>query len=254
MVAYSLSAQGQDDERNETTRQANETREALEVTVEKWIAVEKLIGDEARKWKAEQAKMSELLKVHAETIKLLDEELGTAGGAAKLADEKISQLKQALLDSEKERAVVRTVLKGLTPKVLQLVKRFPEPLRDKLLEDLAQLEDAETSTRDRLQVVIRVLEGGMQFNKGFSRASQQISVGGERRQVDVLYFGLGRAFYLVGDLAGVGVPAPKGKEGWVWQTLPDSHAAIKETFAVFEKKVQPKLIKLPMQISPTETK
>ena len=215
--------------------------------IRQWVATEKLLGDEAAEWKVEKARVSELLGLYEKELTLLTEELEKSGSVATTVDETKSELEKKIAASKAKRVQLKSFLIGLNPRVLSLVKKFPAPLQTQLVGAVAVLQDVndETAIREMLQATVNVIEAGGNFNRGIYQNKQTISVAGEVINVDVIYLGLGRAFFSVGKKAGVGVPS---KDGWKWQRKDEMSDEVVKAVQVFNKSTQPQLVELPVKV------
>ncbi len=224
----------------------NENDVAKEL-IRQWIDTEKLLSDEQETWKREKAHISELLGLYEQELKLLNEELAVVP-SVELDDEKKQKLeKQIQLDDEK-RKQLRTFLIRQKPRILALVKKFPEPLQEQISETVEVLNssDADGSARDLLMPMLSVVEAGNSFNAGVYRTSQKIEVDSDEWQAEVMYLGLGRAYFWVGEKAGIGSPT---STGWQWKRDDAKLEEIKKGMSVFDKTTQPQLIKLPLKVN-----
>lgn len=217
--------------------------------IRQWIHTEKQLSDEQETWKQEKAHISELLVLYEKELKLLKEELA-AVQSVELDDEKKQKLeKQIELDDEK-RKQLRTFLLRQKPRIIALIKKFPLPLQDQISEtvDVLNSPEIDSSARDLLMPMLSVVEAGNSFNAGVFRTSQKVVIGEDEWQAEVMYLGLGRAYFWVGQKAGVGSPSAKGA-GWQWTRDDAQLKEIKKAMAVFDKTTQPELIKLPLKVN-----
>lgn len=212
-----------------------------------WVATERLLGQEAADWKLEKARMSELLELYSKELTLLNEELEESGAVATTVNEKKIELEKKVADSKAKRLKLKSFLGRLSPRVINLVKKFPVPLQEQLVGDVAVLNDVndETSVRELLQAVVNVIEAGGNFNRGIYQNKQTVNVAGEEINADVIYLGLGRAFFYVGKKAGIGVPTAAG---WEWERKDEIIDEVVKAVEVFKKTNQPQLVELPLKL------
>ncbi len=218
--------------------------------IREWVHVEKLLAKEKSDWKREQAESRALLKLYANELAILDQHLA-AVPSVEMDDDKKEKLETQIKSEDKKRRQLFAFLVKQKPRVIALAKRFPEPLREQIADtlDLLRSEDKELSARLLLEPMMSVIEAGNSFNSGVYRSSQKIRIGSEEWQAQVIYLGLGRAFFWVGDVAGIGEPGSGTDGGWEWRRDDSQLEDIKKAMSVFDKTTQPQLIKLPLQIN-----
>jgi hypothetical protein len=96
--------------------------------------------------------------------------------------------------------------------------------------------------------MLSVIEAGNSFNSGVFRTSQKVVIGTDEWQAEVMYLGLSRAYFWVGQKAGVGHPSLTG-DGWQWKREDTQYKEIRKAMSVFDKTTQPELIKLPLKVN-----
>jgi Skp family chaperone for outer membrane proteins len=217
--------------------------------IRQWIQTEKQLSNEQETWKQEKAHISELLVLYEKELKLLNQELA-AVQSVELDDEKKQQLEEQILQEDEKRKQLRTFLLRHKPRMIALMKKFPQPLQDQISETVDDLNSPgiDSSARDLLMPMLSVVEAGNSFNAGVFRASQKVVIGVDEWQAEVMYLGLSRAYFWVGNKAGIGTPSPKGG-GWQWKRDDTQLKEIKKAMSVFDKATQPELIKLSLKVN-----
>ncbi len=215
--------------------------------IRQWIHTEKQLSDEQQTWKQEKAHISELLVLYEKELKLLNEELATVQ-SVELDDEKKQKLEKQIQQDDEKRKQLRAFLLRQKPRMIALIKKFPQPLQDQISEtvDVLNSPEIDSSARDLLMPMLSVVEAGNSFNAGVFRTSQKVVIGADEWQAEVMYLGLGRAYFWVGQKAGVGSPTATG---WQWKRDDAQLKEIKKAMSVFDKTTQPELIKLPLKVN-----
>lgn len=215
--------------------------------IRQWIQTEKQLSEEKETWNQEKAHISDLLDLYGKELILLNEELD-AVPSVELDDEKKEKLEAQIKMDDQKRLELRDFLVRQKPRVLALVKKFPEPLQEQISEtvDVLKSPDVDSSARELLMPMISIIDSGNSFNAGVFRASQKVIIGNDEWQAEVMYLGLARAYFWVGGKAGVGSPTA---EGWKWKRDDAQLEEIKKAMAVFDKQTQPQLIKLPLKVN-----
>jgi len=217
--------------------------------IRQWVAVEQLIGKESEEWKREKAHISELLELYRKELKLLQKELEVAGGSTEELDKKREKLRAEVADAGRQRRQLAAFILKLRPRILRLVQRFPASLQKQLAEDVLALRgaDAETSVRALLKSTLAIFERAEGFQRSISYLRETIQIDGKTWNAEVLYLGLGRAYFYVGEMAGIGTPAASG---WKWQRRDEILDDVKKALDVFQKKSPPSLVELPVNVNP----
>ncbi|MGJ8673633.1 DUF3450 family protein [Rubritalea sp.] len=213
--------------------------------VGEWVQLEKLISGEQNEWEREEAAMSDLIELYQTEIELIDEELEAAGDSTLELDDKAEALKQQTADYQKQREVLELQCLKQAMQLVSLSKSFPQPLRDQLKREISILEDSESTLRERSIALLDALKAAGQFNRTITYSDLEQQVGGTTRQLRVLYLGLGQAFYVSGDMAGIGKPVDGS---WLWQEVEGSKSSISKAIAIYQKTARPELISLPVEL------
>ncbi len=216
----------------------------LRETISKIVDVEAMESQERMDWKAGKDELASLLELHARELKLLDEELAKAGNSAPGHEQATAEMKGRIDELKQVRSLVAEAVARNIPRVAGLAKRFPAPLLKEAEAELAQVAGWKPSDepRDALRAILDVLAKAGQFNRRLTRSSEII----EGRQVEVLYLGLGCAYYMdPKDKAGIGRPA---EGAWEWVSKPEIRSELAAAFEILDKKRQPAMVTLPIEI------
>jgi len=218
--------------------------------IRQWVKTERIISDEKTSWQAEKKQMQDLLDLYQKELKLLNEELSKAGGAAGMVDHQKETWDKELKEYRDAQNLLRETMARLLPRMRRLFVFLPEPLLDRVTADVDVLKapDALEKPRDVLKAMLSVLAESGRFNRTVTVVEEtHMLPDGKKMTVEVVYFGLARAYYASksGSTACVGVP---GKNGWVWEARPELADDIRKAISVYHKDSQPQLIKLPISL------
>jgi hypothetical protein len=207
------------------------------------MEAEDMISRERADWEAEKASMAELLALHRRELVLLDDELAKAGMSAAGHEERMTGARAELGRLRAVREKVAGTVAATVPRMRRLAKMFPAPLRAEARADLAALDawHPGDEPRDGLRALLGAVSKAEAFHRRITRA-REVRDG---REVEVIYLGLARAYYLGGGTAGTGVPGP---DGWVWSGVPELEKPLERVLAVLEKKRPPEVVRLPVRI------
>lgn len=219
--------------------------------VSEWVGVEKLISEERTNWDAEKDIVADMIALLKQEKESLQERIELAKAATSEADEK-----RMSLVSEREEYIeamdfLGGKISGLESKITSLYAKFPPPLQEEVSVSFNRIpesgENSRLSVSQRLQTIVVVLSQADKFNGGVQVISKIQDLQSGPAEVDILYFGLGGAFFQdkSGKYAGVGYP---GESEWVWEETPDAAAQIADLFAVYQGTKQAEFIGLPVTI------
>lgn len=216
----------------------------LRETISKIVDVQTTESEERSEWKSRKAEFAALLELHARELKLLDEELAKAGNSASGHEEATAEMKSDIESLKKTRSLTSEAVARNIPRITEIAKRFPSPLRKEAETEIANLESWKPSDepRDALRSILDVLAKAEQFNRRLTRTTEIL----EGREVEVLYLGLGQAFYMdLKDKAGIGQP---GSTQWEWKSKPEIRAELTKALEALDKKRPPTMVTLPLEI------
>lgn len=222
--------------------------------VEQWMNVRATIAEERRAWadqRGQWLREQSLLQQESETLaRRIDADSGQATSVER-------ERAAILARKEAMEGVLERVEDSLDRAETELTawrRRIPEGLRRPLAGGFRALPDtpeeaAKRSVTQRAQAVIAVSTQIENLLHGFHATRETLEVAnGTRRQVEVLYVGLARAFAVSpgNDWAAVGVPT---EEGWLWRPQVERAADIRAALDVFQRRQTAQLVSLPMQVA-----
>lgn len=226
--------------------------ETVRTKVQEWVKTRQLISDEKAEWKAEKQAMqdtldllnSELTQLTSELEAITKDSSDSDGEIEELVDQK-DQLRAAADLLEKEIA-------SLEQSVLKLTERFPPPLQATILQLKNRIPTTERGAAkrtlgERMLNIVGILNTAEKFDNTVTFDGETRTIGGESVQVNVLYIGLGAAYYVdkSGSRAGI---ATIGADGWSWKEANDSADTIANLFAVYERTADAAFVSLPAEI------
>ena len=241
-LAHSLPAQTPD-----AAAQLNETRAMLE----EWVRTETQISQESSQWEVEKRILQDIAAVANRELEFL--QLGIAKiQATQTAGE---QEKDVLLQRRQELDTLVQRLERYLPlleqQLLDRIQWFPQPLLDTISvhsEKLTAAQERPASFVSRAQNIAVILREADSFNAKVTLDKPILQLEGTQSKVyNVLYFGLGAAYFVdeTGSIAGYGSP---GRGGWIWNREDKTAPLVREAIQIFENQVPAKFIHLPAQI------
>ena len=163
-------------------------------------------------------------------------------------------LAETRVESEKARttgAMLRDTATQLEGQLRPLVKRMPDPVRERTKPLTQRLpensSDTKIGTTERLQAVLGLLNELSKANGEIVLSTEIHTLpDGQRVEVKAVYVGLAQAYFVSakGD-AGIGSP---GNEGWDWKPDGSLAVGITDAIQIMQNKGKPRFIPLPVNI------
>lgn len=221
--------------------------------VEKWVQTRQLIAKKKADWRVGQENIKQSIGLLKKEIALLDKEIAQTNDIDTEADLEKQRVNLSLEDLKKSNKVVSDALWNMERKVLGLISRFPEPLKDRTtavrtriplkIEDLRN-----NSAAERMQNIVAILNEADRFNTAITMAIElRKDAEGNERQVQVIYLGLGQAYFVDQNntIAGRGVP---GSEGWMWSFNNGLATKIRKIIGIYENGLPAEFVSIPVEI------
>lgn len=231
-----------------------ETPQEARSSVDRWIAVERTLSEEAIAWKEKESLLNDLIDVATADVDRLKMDLQET--RSKIGE--VEAKRRSLLDQQETTRALRQNIEGALPSLEQRLARFvnstPKPLREKLqaLASRLPLNDQKpmTGIAERMQTVVSMIGEIHQFNSRVTVSEELRDLpNGESELVQTLFFGLGAAYYLAsqGRDAGIGY-AEEGR--WIWQSDVKLTKTIEKAIAIAEgASTLPEITSLPVRMS-----
>ena len=229
------------------TSEASEKADATREYIKQWVETERIISEESINWKSDQEHMQTLLNVYQKELSLLNEELEKAGSSSENVDQKREELTNEVKAYQVAQSELAQSLVDMVPRLKRVIECFPPVLSEKVAENVAILDGAETP-RQRLQSLTSILSEAERFNRNITVIEEVRKLAsGKEQLVNVMYLGLCRAYYATasGSSSGVGTPS---LAGWQWQEDESIATPLNRAIATYRNEKTAELVKLPIQI------
>ena len=221
--------------------------------IEKWVETRQLIAKRDADWRVERESISQSIGLLQREIDLLKEEIIKSEKVDSAADAEKKRISITLEELKKANQVVEAVLWGMERQTLSLIASFPEPLRDRTSNVRLRIPQEKDELRgrsaaERMQNIVAVLNEADRFNSAITLSIEvRKDPDGKDRQVQVLYLGLGQAYFADqrGTFAGNGVP---DSEGWKWTNNPSLGQAIRKVINIYENATGAEFVPVPVTI------
>lgn len=215
----------------------------------RWVETRRLVAEEESQWRQQEAFLRQSLELLREERDLLEERLAALRGAA------AGQIdRRGALEAENEAlkaaaANFQTALAVIEEETAAFSRFFPAPLAGRVQSQIRRLEEEGVTvpTARRLQAVLGILGEANRFNQTVTLARETVPrPDGREVEVNVLYLGLGQAWFVndTGDFAGRGHPA---ENGWEWTPDPGLPGVVRQAIAIYENRRPAQTVILPFQ-------
>jgi hypothetical protein len=224
----------------------------LDGLVGQWMALRTTLAEEKREWEERRRQWEDeisLLEKEAEALRREREDGDSFASSFETKRAEALARKERL---EVELRKLRAVLDRAEADLRQWSGRIPEGLRPPLASGFAALPATQKQADPlplvrRAQAVAALYAQIETLQNQFHAVRETLDAEGTRRQVDVLYLGLARAFAVSpgNDWAAVGVPSD---EGWAWMSAPEEAATVRLAIDMVNRQAGAQLVALPLQI------
>lgn len=221
--------------------------------IEKWVQTRQLIAKKKADWRVERENIKQSIGLLKKEIDLLGKEIENTKEIDSEADAEKQRINLNLEDLKTSNKVVDDALWAMERQALTLMSRFPESLKDRTTSVRTRIplkkEDLRNySAAERMQNVVAMLNEADRFNSAIT-LSVEIRKGldGKERQVQVIYLGLGQAYFVDQNdsIAGTGLP---DSEGWAWSFNNDLASKIREVIDIYENQKPAEFVSVPVNI------
>ncbi len=224
----------------------------LQTRLEQWVKTRQLISEESAAWTAEKATLAGLNEVRLRESGQLDEFIAAAGDRVTEIDGKRAALSKEESDLKTWRREMEKQVAALESRIRPLLPRFPAPLKGKVEEAIIRLEspDPDQPLQNRTRDILLVLQAYLDFQRSVTVESDIREVTGARRELHILYLGMGQAWYVdnEGKYSGYGVPSASG---WSWTEDNSIASRVRTAIDIQARRVAPAFVELPLaKVSP----
>ena len=216
--------------------------------IESYVQTRQKIAKDQNEWESYQELTNRRISLYKDEISELEESIKEAEEQTTSAERRIAAIREDVRVLRSATEIVSTSPPALEQKVRELYAYFPNPLKDKVTNIVQQLGNKTLQTSDRMALVIGVLNEVDKFNTGFTHVTDEMKFGNDTKLVDVIYLGLGVAYYAdkEGKIGGMLVPAEKE-----WQMVEKHELAplVHQSILYYTNEVKPAMmVELPIEI------
>jgi hypothetical protein len=231
---------------------ADQIKSATDVT-RQWVDVQSTIAKEGNQWRVDKDLMQQRLDLFRSEMENLQSEIDNLAKKAAEGQGTRAEYSNRIEELNRAQSVVLGKLPKFETQLRELAEFFPSPLRNSISKLMTSMPANSQKTNlgpgQRLAIVVGILNEVDKFNKDVTTTQEIHMIDGKQIQVEVMYLGLGQAFYADenGMFAGYGTPA-KGE--WTWVEKNEMASEISKTLTIAQEKINPAVfVELPMQVT-----
>jgi len=235
-----------------TPAEVTERIEATRDTLEKWVETRRLLSEEKRDWALAKDMLTSRAEILRGEVSEVDGRITEAEKSITDADRKAADLvakNDALKLASSELAAMAATLETRTK---DLVKRLPDPIREKLRPLTQRLPEDPTKSElplsTRFQNVVGIVNEVNKFNRELTVTSEVRKLAdGSSAEVTAVYLGLAQGYYVGGGgkLAGVGGVT---ENGWTWTAANEYAPQIAKVVAILKNESPAEFVPVPLGV------
>ena len=217
--------------------------------IQEWVQTEQLIGEESTDWNKEKAALIDIRDALNKEIVELDQRLAESEEEAVGAAKQRTELLEQKNEIEETTLALLENIESLEAQVQESYKLLPTPLGKRLQPFLKKLSSENgqnnPSLRQRIDNLLSLLQAISLFHRNVTLERQEFSLeDGVSREFQVLYFGLGVAYFVneSGTVAGYGKPT---SQGWNWKRQDALSNEISTGVDMVNNRAMPRFLTLP---------
>ena len=207
---------------NGLSGQSSQQVELARAKIQKWVETRQTISKERTEWKVQKESLLSTKELLSQELADVEEKLANMSGNQSAADEKRAELTETKQNLEAATGSVKEKIADLEYAIKTMSPRFPEAFKtqiDPLLRRIPEdpYNPGRATLGERLPNVVGILQAASKFNGTLHLFRENVSLeeNGQKieKQVDVLYWGMGIAYFVDQENTYAGFKVP-GANGW----------------------------------------
>ena len=224
------------------------TREVLD----RWVETRRIISEEAREWALGKEILESRIDVVKRDLAGAKERVAETDKSITDADRKRAELVEQSEKLKSASAELAATAAAFESRVKDLVRRLPDPIRDKI-RPLSQRLPADSAKSElpiavRFQNLVGIVNEVNKFAREITMTSEIRKLAdGSSAEVTVVYIGLAQAYYSGGGgtIAGFGTAGP---EGFTWTVANDMAPQVAKLVAILKNESPAEFVPLPLKV------
>ena len=210
------------------------------------------IANEQARWRVQKQSLLDSIELLKLEIELLETGIEEMEGQATQAEKDRIRLNGQIEELKEASAVVATVIRGFEQRVLQLANALPQEIKGNLERLTNRIPDRNTpesqiraSLGERMLNIVGLLDQMEVFNNGIHVFTEARKVGSATVSLNVIYIGLGRAYYANRDQGMAGYGTVDAVNGWTWTEDATILEEVDRAIRVFRSEIPAEFVVLP---------
>lgn len=218
-------------------------------TLSQWVQTRQLISKTRTDWESDKEMLGQTKALFERELAAVAEQMGKLSTNSSVADTERRKAEAELAQHSEALDQARSLVADLEKEVRSLLPLLPPPLTATAQPWVNRLPADPANTKagvlERFQTVVGLLNEIDKFNNAITVANDKQSNGkGAQVSVDVIYLGLGIAYFVdaAGQVAGIGSP---GSTGWQWKLQPEIAPRVRDAIAIYRSQKAAEFLGLP---------
>ena len=226
--------------------------ESTRDVLDRWVETRRIISEEAREWALGKDILESRIDVVKRDLAAAKERVVETEKSITDADRKRAELVDQSEKLKSASAELAATASALETRVKDLVRRLPDPIRDKI-RPLSQRLPADPAKSElpiavRFQNLVGIVNEVNKFAREITMTSEIRSLAdGSSSEVTVVYIGIAQAYYAGsgGKIAGFGSAGP---EGWTWTAANEMAPQVSKLVAILKNESPAEFVPLPLKV------
>ncbi len=221
-------------------------------TLAQWVQTRQLISKTRTDWEADREMLGQTKALFERELAAVAEQMGKLSTNSTVADAERRKAEAELAQHGEALEKSKVVVANLEKEVRGILPLLPPPLTATVQPWVNRLPADSANTKagpvERFQTVVGLLNEVDKFNNAITVANDKQPNGkGDQVSVDVIYLGLGIAYFVdaAGEVAGMGSP---GAGGWQWKLQPELGPKVRDAIAIYRSQKAAEFLGLPAVI------
>jgi len=227
--------------------------DALERVIGRWMAVREAVAIETRAWHEQAATWQHEIDLMRRERDTLTEHLDVRQAARRETTDTLASLDATIADLQARLQALAPTVTALEDHLRAMHHLIPAPLAPELADGLRALATdtapVETGTIvRRTQRALGLMADLERFQNTLHSGRETVTLDGTRRELRVLYLGLGQAYGVAPDGSRAAIATP-ALDGWTWQRADGIAEAVNAAIAILDRETPARFVTLPMQVA-----
>lgn len=221
-------------------------------TLEKWVETRQMTSKARADWQADKETLEQTVAMFGRELKSIEEQMGKISTNNAQVDKERAEAEALKKSATESLARTREFATEAEAKIIKLVPQLPAPLQEIIRPSLNKIPADAAATKlsaaERMQVIVGILGEIDKFNNAIAIFNEKRkNVSGEEVAVEVVYVGLGAAYFVneANNFSGVGTA---GAHGWEWAAKPEIALAVRDVIRVYRNEHSARFVALPVTV------